>query len=458
MPSWADLLGKGSIFEQLLVWGILNQLLGDLLGPTLELLRQELNAVEPTGVLTPAQLADMAIKNIMTEADAATEAARNGIDASRFHRMVLDAGEPPGLSDVLMMWRRKIIEEGPDEAGVASVDAAIRTSRIRNEWADAIKASRVVPITAGEAVAAALRNQISRAQGADIAYQNGISAEDFDILVNTTGRPPSLSELLLLARRQYIPWGNLDPASQTPDPAALTFAQGVLEGDTKDKWLPMYAKLAEYIPPPRTITTLLRSGAITADLANSLFEKQGLSPDLAKAYVASVTTAKTSTHKDIALSSVLTMYEEGLVTQAQATPLIAQLGYDPTEITFLLALADHKRAQTQLNSAINRIRALFQGHKIDAAQVTAQLTQLQVPADQITAFLAEWTVVKTANVRLLTPAQMFNAFRYGIWDQAKAQAELEGLGYTPYDAWVFMSIENKAALPNQPPEGPAPVQ
>lgn len=458
MPSWADLLGKGTIFEQLLVWGVLNQLLGDLLGPTLELLRQQLNTLEPTAALTPVQLADMVIKNIVSEADAAAEAAKNGIDSGRFHQMVLETGEPPGLSDVLMMWRRQIISEGPDTPGVASVDAAIRTSRIRNEWADAIKASRVVPITAGEAVAATLRNQIGRDEGARLAYENGIDGADFDILVNTTGRPPSLTELLTLARRGIIGWGNLDPATQTPDPSALTFAQGILEGDTKDKWLPMYARLGEYIPPPRTITTLLRSGAITADMANQLFEQQGLSPELAKAYVASVTTSKTSTHKNIALSSVLTMYEEGLVTQAQATPLIAQLGYDPTEITFLLALADHKRAQTQLNSAINRIRALFQGHKIDAAQVTSQLTQLQVPADQITAFLAEWTVVKTANVRQLTPAQMFDAFRYGIWDQAKATDELVGLGYTPYDAWVFLSIHNKAALPNEPPEGPTPVQ
>lgn len=458
MTAWADLLGEGSIGRQFLIWGVAYRLSDALLGPTMSLLEQQLNSLQPTAELSPEQLADMVIKSILDQADAADAASKSGINATRFNQMVLDAGEPPGMQDVLFMLRRGIIPETGQVGVTASYEDAFRTSRLRPEWYDAVLASKVVPITAGEAVAATLRNQIADTDGAQIALENGLDTTSFETLVNTAGRPPSVTELIELARRGVIPWGNLDPSSKAPNPTELSFAQGVYEGDTKDKWLPAYAALAEYRPPPRTIVTLLRDGAISVDLANQLFQQAGLTPALAQAYVASATSAKTVAHKNLALSTVLTLYEEKVITGAQATPLITQLGYDPTEAGFLLSLTDARLAQSSLRSATSRIGTYFVAHKISAAEATAALARLGVAGPQADALLANWQIEQGSNVKVLTPAQVVDAWYYKVYTQDQAQTELEGLGYTPYDAWTLLSIKNKGALPNPPAQGPPPIQ
>lgn len=457
MGVFDSLIGSGSIGETLLVWGILQNVISSAMAPFMEALQSEVNSVHPENPLSPAQLADMVIKNILDQDTAAAEANKSGISNANFGHMVLDTGEPPGLTDVLLMWRRGIIQEGPDTPGVASVDAAIRTSRLRDEWADAIKASKVVPITAADAVDAVLRNQIAHDQGAAIAFQNGIQNTDFDVLLNTSGNPPSLTELLELARRGIIPWGDLTPSQSAPDPTATTFAQGIYEGNTKDKWLPFYAKLGDYIPPPRTITTLVNHGVISEQTAMQLFQANGLSPELAAAYFASATASKTIAQKELTVSDVLTGYQDGLVSQAEASSMLGDLGYTTAEQGFLINLQDFKRALTQLNTAISRIRTYYVSHKLIRTTAVDALQKLGLPTAQVDTLMGQWDLEQSLTVRLLTEAQIVDAFAYSIFDQQTAQNELQAIGYTAYDAWVLLSVKNKAPLPGQPDNTASPV-
>jgi len=470
--AFDGLLGPGSAARQLLIYGVGYEIARSLLGPMFTQIEYEINTNSQLVELSPPELADLVVRGVIAnEPDAAARATKFGLDASRFEEMVRLAGEPPGLVQVLEWWRRGFLpwDQG---IGAPSVAEAIRTSRIYTYWTDTIRQAQFVPPSAADAVDAVLRNQVTLEQGIALAYFAGLgvgqlqvpagadtsdTSTAFQVLLDTAGRPPSVGELLELAKRGIIPWGDLDPNTKQPNPAELSFAQGVYEGDTKDKWLPAYAALAEYLPPPRTITALLRSGAISTAQALDLFTKAGLSTELAQAYIASAHSTKSVAQKQLSLSAVLQMYEAKLLDAPTATQDIVNLGYTAAEAAAELAFADYQRAHKGLTAATNRVGSAYIAKRIDAQQATTALAALGVPADAVTQYIQEWDIERTTQVKVLTEGQVVSAFYYQVFsdvpatNQATAQGLLVDLGYSPYQAWVLLSARAHGPLPNMPP-------
>jgi hypothetical protein len=471
--SFDGLLGPGSAARQLLVYGVGYEIARSLLGPMFTQIEYLINEGSPLVELSPPELADLVIRGVIgNESEAAARAVKFGIDPGKFHEMTLLAGEPPGLVQVLEWWRRGYLQ-WDNGIGSASVAEAIRTSRIYSYWTETIQQAQFVPPSPIDAVNAMVRNQLSRSEALALAYFGGLgvgplsppiganmndTANAFDILVNTRGNPPAPGELLELANRGEIPWGNLDPATKVADPTEISFAQGIYEGDSKDKWLPYLAKLGIYIPPPRSIPALLKSGAITVAQATTFLEHQGLSPDLAAAYVTEATHAKTTKAKQLSESHVVQLYTDKLIDEPTAVADLELLGYNAAEAAQILTTATAEQTLQDYRKAISRISGYYIAHRLSDAQASTALASLGVPADQIASYLSQWQVDRTANVRILSNSQIESAWEYGILTQDEALMELQLLGYTPYDAWVLLSIKAKGPLPNPPPQGPGPIQ
>jgi hypothetical protein len=431
---------------------VASQLVNAVLTPEMTALQKDiwqLAGNDPTGQLyippSPPDLADMVVRGIRTQDDARTAASQSGVNPTDFDDLVLNAGEPPGLEQVLEWWRRGFIGWGDTGVQTPSVERAIKTGRIYDYWSGVIQQAADIPITVGEAVNAALRGQAPTDQMQTEAGYSGINSDRFAILLDSAGRPPSPSELVELLRRSLIPLEGVGPG-------VVSFQQGIYEGDAKDKWWQRYSDLATYIPPPRTVTTLLRTGSIDQATAQGLWQDSGLSPQLAAAYAHSATAEKLAGTKALAESTVLTLYEAQALTTADATARLTSLGYDTTETGLLLELADLQRELKAVNSAIAKVGTLYTGHKITRQAAGQAVAALGVTAAHAANLLATWDLELSNNVRLLTPAQIADAFEYGVIDQPTAQSKLVLEGYTPYDAWVLLSVKQKGPLPNRPAE------
>jgi hypothetical protein len=447
VPSWGDLLGSGSVAEQLLVWGVLNQLLNELLGPALDLLRQEVNAAHPEAVLTPPDLADAVVRGVADATAAAAEAAKSGVSAERFDIMQHLAGEPIGLQQGLEALRRGFMPAGDIGIDQPSLARLVFQSRYYNMWLPIIEALAEVPLTGGESVNAALRGQASYDEMAKEAYASGINAERFRILFDSAGRPPSPMELVTLLRRGLIPLTGVG-ADQ------LTFQQGVYEGDSKDKWWPLFAKLAVAVPPPRTVSNLVKTGSLTDTQAAGYFADAGLDSTLVAAYLHSARGEKLAGSRHLAQSNVITMYETGAMARTDALAHLTAIGYDDADAALVLELADLQRELRAVNSAVTKTATLYVAHKITRQGASEALTALELTPAHRDQLLATWDAERAANVRPLTEAQITGAWEYEILTEAEALAELEGIGMTPFDAWVALSVKAKAPLPGRPGRGP----
>ncbi len=438
------LFGEGSAARQLLLWAVLQELISAALAPELELLAREVNKLLPATPLSPAELADMVVKGHVSEADGESYARESGIAPADFKRLVDDAGEPPGLEFLLQAYRRGFIEQAGTGSGATSLEQGIRESRLKDKWIATIEKMGLQPIPVADAIDAWVKGQVTPEFAQNIAYQGGIKADDAVILYNTRGNPPSPSELAELLKRGLIPLEGMGPD-------VLSFQQGIAEGASRNKWWREFAALADYIPPPRTVTAMVREGAFSDDQALALFKASGLTQDLAEAYLHAAHHQKLAATKELSKADVEQLYRDQLISAADATAFLGPLGWTTQEIGFILAVQDFKRTVAVLNGAIGRVRSLYVAHKIARPTAINALGALHVPAAQQQLLLGTWDVERTTNVKVLTTAEIAQAFFIGLIDQATATAELQNQGYQPYDAWLILSLRKKVALPGRPP-------
>ena len=477
--SFDSLLGEGSAGRQLLVYGVGYEVARALLGPMFTEIEYQINNNSPIIELSPAELAELVVRGVIAnEPDAAARAQKYGLSADKFDQMVRLAGEPPGLVQVLEWWRRGYLpwDQG---IGAPSVAEAIRTSRIYSYWTDTIQKAQFQPPSPADAINAVLRNQVTLEEGISMAYFAGLgvtalavpagsdtaqTATAFQVLLDTAGRPPAPGELGVAANRGVIPWGNLDPATKVPNAGEISFAQGIYEGDTKDKWLPIYADLARYEPPPRTVVALLRSGAISVADATTYLEHAGVSPALAAQYVVEATTAKTTKQKELSEQRVVTLFTDKLIDLPTATADLELLGYNAAEAEQILTSAVAENTLSDFRGAISRIRGYYIAHRVTDVQASDALAALGVTADKVATYLAQWRIDQEANIKVLSETQIVTAWFYNNFssvpatNEAIAMGKLQQIGYSAYDAWVLLSNRNKGPLGSPPPDVPQTIQ
>lgn len=546
MAGLGDLLGSGSVVEQLVVWGVMNQALGAALAPYLSQLGQDVSSRTPVEPLSPSDLADAVVRNYMTLEAATAEAAKSGLSAQVFAEMVPLHADAPGPEQLASALLRGIIPAAGSGSTSDSFAQGIREGRLGDKWAPMIQALAQAVLSPPDAASAVVRNFLTAAAGQAEAEKSGVSAELFATLVSLSGDAPGPQQLAEALRRgaiqesgtgtdstsfaqgiaegrladkwapvikalavewptpvdalnaalkgqvtadqgqalykqlggdlQFYSW-LLDSQGDGPTPLqaaewarrgiipwdgtgpdVVSYAQAVRESRYRDKWADAYRAQAAYIPPPGTIVTLLKDHAITKDQATSLLQEAGASTDVISALIAEADVTALSDFRGITKAQVLSMYTQRLITEADATSMLEDLHVSAQAVPLILKYADLQRALNQRNSAVSRIGSLYAARKITADTATQSLNSLGVPADTITDLIATWKLENSIHVRVLTPAQIVDAWEYQVMTEDEAIAELANLGYTPYDSWVLLSLKAKAPIPGKPGTGPGAPQ
>lgn len=429
---------KNTLF-QIAEYQIAGAVLGGLLEPEADALRQTVYEANPLAILSPEVAAEAVLRNVWPKARAAAEAQRSGINGERFDVLTRLAGNAPDPGSLAVALRRKFISQDRYLEGV-------RQGRLRDEWAELVKKLAVQEPSPVDALEALLEGQLPEAKARELYARFGGDPEHFQWLFDSRGSAPTPGQAAEMANRGIIPWSGSGAG-------VVSFEQAFLEGPWRNKWLQPFRKAAEYFPPPRTITAMYNEGSLTRARAMELLRAQGLADDLAAAYLTSGSSQKTAPSKDLAQSTITALYRDRLVTKANALAFLESLGYDRDEAEFVLAVVDVQVVQRFLDSAVGRIHTLYVGHKITRSAATSALAQLDVPAETLDDLIGIWDLERSANVRTLTPSEVAAAYKLTLIGQAEAQELLEQLGYQPHDAWLYLSVHIKAAQPDEPPGG-----
>jgi hypothetical protein len=444
MAEFGDFFGKGSTAEQLFIWGFLQGVIQALAAPGMRELEQLVNHAGPNVLLSPANVATAINRSFMTQGDGVTEANGSGIDEARLNIMRNLAGDAPSPQDLVAALRRGIIQAtgtGPDST---SFQQGIAEGNLLDKWTDVVRQLAVEWPTPADALAAVLEGQVDQATGEALYAKFGGDPQYFQLLFNTRGNAPTPVEALDLANRGIIPWDGTGPD-------AISYQQAFLEGPWRNKWLGPYKALGEYRPPPETVRAMLEANGITQEQATAYWSSYGMTADTIAQYILTANNTKNQLTQGLTEASVLQMYYNQLISADDATNFLSLMGIDASNAALLLAYTDMQRSIAAVTTAVTRIQTLYIAHKITPQTAMDSLNRLQVPATAIQGLITTWDIVASANVKILTEAQITDAYSNGIMDQATASGELQNIGYSAYDSWVLLSIKAKGPLPDQPP-------
>lgn len=422
----SGLLGKESMARQFFVWNVAGAIVNAGLEPYLTALSSDVNANNPLKPLSPSDLADMVVRGVIEHAEATLTAAKSGVNGTDFNLLVTNTGEPPSVIDMLQLLRRGKVSRD-------DVIRAIKQSRVKNEWIDTILELGLQPPTPTDILDAAVKGQLTSDEAHAKYQQLGGDPEYFDLMLSTIGEGPTPVEAARMANKGLIPWDGRGPG-------VISFEQAVLESHYRNKWLEAYRKDAEYFPPPRTITAMYNSGALTREDAAKLLAEQGLSQTLIAAYLSDASQTKTNKFKELAASTIGTLYQDQAISDSEAKSMLVKLKYDGSEADFIILTWQLQREQKFRDTAVSTTHTQYINHKITRDKASALLDQFHVPANQRDYLLSLWDQEQTAKVTLLTAAEIKKAVTKLNFDPQWALDRLVQRGYTLEDAQIYLDL------------------
>lgn len=415
MAGLSDLLGAGSVAEQLVVWGVLNQALGAAMAPYITQLSEDVNARTPVVPLSPGELADAVVRNYVTLADATAEAAKSGLNAERFATMVPLHADAPGPQQLAAALLRGLIEETGTGATSASFEQGIREGRLNDKWAPLIKGLSAAVLSAPDAASAVVRNFLSAQDGAAVAGKSGVDAATFETLVQLSGDAPGPQQLAEALRRGAIPADGAGAGS-------ISFTQGIAEGRLANKWAPVIQDLAKLWPTPVDALAAALKGQISADDGKALYEKlggdlqfydwllnsegegptplqaadwarrgiiswDGTGPDIVS-YAQAVRESrfrdkwadayKASAEYVPPAFSIITMLKDGAATKEQATGWLTKIGATPDVIAAMIAEADATDLSAYRGLTTSSVLGMYYQRLVTVDDATMMLESLHV--------------------------------------------------------------------------------
>lgn len=376
-------------------------------------------SADPTAPASPAEAAIGVIKGHVDFNTAQGIAAMSGIGHDMFALIVDNTGEPPGLMQLAEAYRRGIIDAGTFEKGV-------RQSRVRDEWTQTLLALRYQPVAPGEVLAGAVQGHLDPADASQRLSFAGIDPTNYDWLYATHGRPPGIMEMLHLLNRGVVAQSEVE--------------QAIRESDIKNKYIPALLEMRRQLMPQRTIVSAIRQGVLTPEEGITRLLMIGYNADDAHVLASEATATKHQRTRDLTEQQILSLYAEGFIAEAEAATMLGNLGFDATEVRWVIALADHARHERFQQSAITAVHSRFVAHHVDKATAQRTLDDIGVPAAARDDLLTLWTSERNAHVAQLTRADLKALHKLGKLTHDEYRTRLLNMGYTDLDADLILEL------------------
>lgn len=387
-------------------------------------------------LLSPADLALAALRGNLDESVARAYAKILSITDNDFTVLMDNTGEPPGPEQLMEALRRGFIDKERFQRG-------IRQSRVRNEWLDVEFALRQSPMTAADAVRAVVQNYLTDAEGLAIAEQNGLIPEHWAPLRDSYGRPLSHEQMLTLYHRNQATLEEV--------------RQAMRESDIKNKYIDQAIALGRHLIPERTIVSMLNHGVGTHEQALQRLLEQGFNHDDAEALIALGAAQRTTSHKTLSRTDIVTMFEDALITRQAAVTHLTGLGYTTDDANAMLQLADIKVHASATRAVQRGIEASYKAHHITQTEAVSQLEAAGIEPKQARGLVDQWTTLRLAPTRQLTESQIIKAGADGILPVDDVRTRLIGAGLVAGDVEILLKIHGLVAYtPLPPPIPPTP--
>lgn len=388
-----------------------SQLLEPIMLPGLHLLNENTT----NQIFDPQTAATLAARGIISKDFARSESSGGGLDEPHQNWLQEAQVAYPTLDVALRLVNLDLATE--DEVKLWLERQAVPPGH----W-DRLIALRRLLLSPADLALANLRGFMDDATLSGYAKQLGISDADMSVLVQNTGEPPGLMQLLEAYRRGFIDQERL--------------VHGIRQSRVRDEWSDVVEKL-RYSPMPiaDAITAAIR-GYITREQAQAIADQGGLLPD-------QFDVLYHAHGRPIADGQALQLYNRGLMTAEQVRQVVRESDVKDEYVDNVLELSVKLLPYFE-------VKAILQSGVRDKEWGIKQLMMQGYTADEADAVAAASTTAKTTSLKSITEAQVLQL--YEAKDISKDQADelLKNIGYEASESnYVLDATEAKASLAEQ---------
>jgi hypothetical protein len=425
--------------------------------------------------LSAAALADMVVRNVLPDSTgtstnpagyppaympggvnggtASAEALLTGIQEDRFAAMVLDTGESYGLIDALRLLNRygqvtdwvpatvqqdgtPLYQSSGDLSAKYAIDQTeffkvLAYSRVRPQFTDDLLKLQHDTLSPADAVELAVKEIVSVGDATLLYEAAGGMPEQFPLLYRGAGDSMGLeraAELLghgvisVPQMREIIGMSRLNPAFyQYYTPAA----NGTIP--INQKWLPVFE-----------LGRMVEVGLMTEADAITYMTDQGYAVKDATLFFQTAQLNRVVSIRGATESQINEDWQAGLISAAQATEALTNLGYQAWAIPIILDTYEARKVIAARNNVVTRSRSSILVGGVTGAEAVADLESVGFSAPAAQEMVADWTV--EAN----TPNKMMPYTVVGFLLQGQLMGTTDGVnyfkrsGYTEADAELMV--------------------
>lgn len=355
-------------------------------------------------IFDPALAADMVARGDIPEAQGESEASGGGFDSAHWTALLDAAQVRPTWTIALQLWNRGYIQE-------TDVDTSLQKAAIPQYWWPFLKELRRELLSPADYALAVLRQNVTQDEAAAGAALWGLTADDFNILVENTGEPPGTMMLLEAYRRGFI-----DEA---------TLQKGIRESRVRPEWINTIEQL-RYAP----MSTAAAANAVTrgylseADGA-AIAQQNGLEPDHWQYVYKS--NGRPPSHMQLA-----ELYYRGIIDLATFKQGIRESDIKDKYITDVVDLG------VRLLPLFEAV-TLFKDGYISSKTFSTQMLDQGYQQEAVNEIVAGVTGGTAGPPKRLTEAEIVSMYEDGSLSKSQTVTKLVGIGYKKADATALIN-------------------
>lgn len=365
-------------------------------------------AANPHKLLAPADLAAATVRGIIDDGTGTHEAAKGGLNGPNFDTLkALNIGVPSPFEAGQLVNRGKIT--------LQEAHALIRRGGLDPNSIDDMLSLREQILTPEQLAALVTFGVLTEAKAAGIAALSGTSRDDFHLLVEGNGQPPSSEELLFAFRRGIINEERL--------------LRGITQGPVRVEWFDVIRSLGQVPMSTADAIQAAVQGHLSKAQAQKIAEQNGLLPDQ---FEPVFQTAGSPPGPE----QMMVWLRRGLVTDEDVRQALSESRLKPKYIDLIMKTKVMLPPMTVIRSAFSR-------GAIDHGRALAMLSEHGYSPEDSEMILAEAHAEQTATIRHLTVAQIMELYAERAITLAVAHDMLMAMGYDDADAsWVIDIADN----------------
>jgi hypothetical protein len=148
--------------------------------------------------------------------------------------------------------------------------------------------------------------------------------------------------------------------------------------------------------------------------------------------------------RELTQGVVLRAYRDRVIPNAEASALLADLGYDDDQVSILLAVQDFDVESDLANLRARVVEQDFKHARISDGEAMTRLAGAGINADRADLMVQRWVAQQTEKPRELTVAQLGQALDRELVDDVAYTERVIALGYNEDDAIILLGLRGRA--------------